>query len=375
MAEDSSHNESGLVAKAVESLREYRVVVALLAIIAVFVIGVVLLELRTVLIPFSVAMLLAFLFQPIVLYLKARHIPTSITLVVVVLSLALVLSLVGLLVYSSALSFTEAFDRYETRIDSILADVQQPVQRISNFIGVDAAALDISHLIQSDSVQSLLTSSVGSVVSLLSNVFLVLLFMLFLLAGSGELEAKIWKAYPPQVAGRIAEVMANISSEVRSYLAAKALVSALTGILIFLILWILGVDFPVFWGFLAFLLNFIPNIGSMVAVILPFLLSLLQFETLTTPIIALVLMQIVQTGIGNVIDPRVMSFSLNLSPVLVLVSLIFWGWLWGIPGMVLAVPLTATIKIFCENIDDLRPVAVLMGSVSKRNGRKRRLRS
>ncbi len=373
MAEKESADNRSATARVVASLGNSKVVVALLAIIAVFVVGVVLLELRTVLIPFSVALLLTFLFQPIVLYLKARRIPISISLVAVVLSLTLVISLVGLLVYSSAQSFTEAFDRYEARIDTILDDVQRPLERLSSSMGLDPSVSDISQLVQSDAIQNILASGVGSVVNLLSNVFLVMLFMLFLLAGSGELETKIWKAYPPQVAGRIAGLMANISREVRSYLAAKALVSALTGILIFLILWILGVDFPVFWGFLAFLLNFIPNIGSMVAVILPFLLSLLQFESLTVPIIALVLMQVVQTAVGNVVDPRVMAFSLDLSPVLILVSLIFWGWLWGIPGMVLAVPLTATIKIFCENIEGLRPVAVLMGSVSKRDGRRKRL--
>ena len=97
------------------------------------------------------------------------------------------------------------------------------------------------------------------------------------------------------------------------------------------------------------------------AVIFPFLVSLLQFDTLTIPILAFILMQVVQTVMGNVVDPKLMAFSLNLSPLLVLVSLIFWGWLWGIIGMILAVPLTATIKIIFENIEALRPVAVLMG--------------
>ena len=372
MAEGQPTDTNRPAARMMSSLGNSKVVVALLSIIAIFVVGVVLLELRVVLIPFSVALLLAFLFQPIVLYLKARFIPTAVSLVIVVLSLALVLSLVGLLFYSSAQSFAEAFDRYEPRIENILDGIEQPMARLASSMGMDPTALDLGQLVPSDYLQSIFASGVGSAVSLLSNVFLVLLFLLFLLAGSGELETKIRKAYPPELASRIAEIMAKISRDVRAYLAAKALVSMLTGFLIFLVLWILGVDFPIFWGFLAFLLNFIPNIGSMVAVILPFLLSLLQFETLTIPLIALVLMQIVQTTVGNVVDPRLMSFSLNLSTVLILVSLIFWGWLWGIPGMVLAIPLTATIKIFCENIEGLRPVAVLMGSVSKRNGKQNR---
>lgn len=356
--------------EAIPSIRNSKVAVILLAILAVFVIGVVLLELRRVLIPFSVALLFSFVFQPIVLYLKSKRVPTSVALIVVLLSLAVMVSLVGILVYSSAQSFAEAFDRYGARIDTITEDAERNLSLITEPLGIDSDALKLSELVQTDAVQSILTRGVGSFVLVVSNMFLVLLFMLFMLAGSGELGTKVQKAYPASLAARIVGIMDNISSQVRQYLAAKAVISALTGFLIFVILWILGVDFPVFWGFLAFLLNFIPNIGSFVAIILPFLLSLLQFETLTIPIIALILMQLVQTIVGNVVDPKLMAFSLNLSPLLVLVSLIFWGWLWGIAGMVLAVPLMATIKIFCENIDGLKPFALLMGSVTTRSRRR-----
>ena len=346
-------------------MKTSKVIPVLLGIVAVFVIGVILSELRAVLVPFSVALLLSFLFQPIVIFLKARRIPTAVTLCVVLLSLATALFLVGLLVYSSARSFTSAFDRYEARIDTIVHEAEANLIRLAEPLGVDVQQLDLGQVFEASQVPSMVSSGLGSFFNFVTTAILVLLFMLFILAGSGELNAKIKGAYPKDVADRIADVTDNISRQVRQYLAAKTLVSALTGFLIFLVLLILGVDFPVFWGFLAFILNFIPNIGSLVAVIFPFLLSLLQFDTLTIPIFALVLMQVVQGVMGNVVDPRLMAFSLNLSPLLVLVSLIFWGWLWGIVGMVLAVPLTATIKIFFENIDGLRPIAVLMGSVSQ----------
>ena len=354
-------------------MKNNNVILVLLGIVAVFVLGVILQELRTVLLPFSVALLFSFIFQPIVIYLKKKKIPTAVSLVVVLLSLALVLFLVGLLVYSSTLSFTEAFDRYESRIDSIIRNADADLARLAEPLGVDVEDLDISQLFQASTVTSMVSAGVGSFLNFVSNTFLVIIFMLFILAGSGDLGAKIKRAYPPEVAARIGGVTDNISKQVRQYLAAKTIVSALTGFLIFLVLWILGVDFPVFWGFLAFVLNFIPNIGSLVAVIFPFLLSLLQFDTLTIPILAFILMQVVQTVMGNVVDPKMMAFSLNLSPLLVLVSLIFWGWLWGIVGMILAVPLTATIKIFFENIEPLRPVAVLMGgpTTPKKKGKKK----
>ncbi len=348
-------------------MKNLNVIVVLLGIVAVFVLGVILQELRSVLLPFSVAMLLSIIFRPVVFFLKARRIPTVFSLLVVLLSLTLVLVLFGMLVFSSARSFTDALPRYQQRIEEVVDNAKESLEQLAEPLEIDVQNL-MGDLIQVSTVTAALSSGVGSFFSFLGNIFLVILFMLFILAGTGDLDSKVEVAFSPEVAERIATVVRNISAQVRQYLVTKTLISAATGFLIFLILWILGVDFPLLWGFLAFLLNYIPNIGSLLSVFLPFLLSLLQFDTLTRPILALVLMETVQIVMGNVIEPRMMAFSLNLSPLLVLVSLIFWGSLWGIVGMVLAVPLTATVKIFLENIEPLRPVAVLMGGEIKAKG-------
>lgn len=347
-------------------MTDNKLIPVLLSIITVFVTGVILLELRTVLLPFSVALLMSFIFQPIVIYLKRKKIPTIVTLMIVLLSLAIVLFLAGLVVYSSALSFTEEFGRYGERINAIASSTERALEEIAKSLGMeDAGELDLGQFFEVSAVTSVVSVGIGSFFNFLSNAFLVILFMLFILAGSGELGAKIKQAFPAETAQRIIGVTEKISHQVRQYLAAKTLVSALTGFLLFLVLWIFGVDFPIFWGFLAFLFNFVPNIGSFAAVVLPFGVSLLQFPTLEIPIIVLILMFVVQTVVGNVVDPRLMAFSLNLSPILVLVSLIFWGWLWGIVGMILAVPLTVTIKIFLSNLEPLRPVAILMGGSTR----------
>ncbi len=340
------------------------IVYFLLGLIAAFVVGVVLLELRSVLVPFSVALLLSFIFQPIVLYLKSRRISTIIALIVVFVVLAAVASIIGYIVYSSAQSLATAGDLYLPRIQTVITDIEALLQSAAAVIGFDENRLDLNQFVDPSMVSTLLQSGIGEAFTLAGNTFLVLLFMLFILAGSGELVIKVRRAYPERIATRIASVTDNISQQVRQYLVAKTLVSLGTGVLIFLALLILGVDYPIFWGFLAFLLNYIPNIGSFVAVLLPFGFALLQFDTLTIPISAALLMWLIQMIMGNVVDPRLMAFSLNLSPLLVIVSLIFWGWLWGITGMILAVPLTATLKIFFENIESLRPIAILMGSVN-----------
>ena len=346
------------------NIKPQGIVSGLLGLIAAFFVGVTLLELRSVLVPFSVALLLSFIFQPIVLYLKARRIPIAVALVVVFVTLAAAATVVGYIVYSSAESLIDASERYQSTIDTVVANVEELLQQTAAAFGLAEERLDLNQVVDPSIITSLLQGGIGEAFTFAGNTFLVLLFMLFILASSGELVVKVRKAYPPHIAERINAVTDNISQQVRQYLVAKTLVSLGTGFLIFLTLWILGVDYPVFWGFLAFLLNYIPNIGSFVAVILPFGFALLQFDTLTIPIIAALVMWLIQMVMGNVVDPRLMAFSLNLSPVLVIVSLIFWGWLWGIAGMILAVPLTATIKIFFENIDGLRPIAVLMGSVN-----------
>ncbi len=349
------------------NFRPQGLVSVFLGLIAAFFVGVTLLELKSVLVPFSVALLLSFIFQPIVLFLKARRIPTIIALIMVFVTLAAVASIAGYIVYSSAQSLTTASDRYLPRIQTIISDIELLLLNTTALLGIEEGRFDLNQLVDPSMVPSLIQNAIGEAITFAGNTFLVLLFMLFILAGSGELGVKVRRAYPSNIAERINRVTENISQQVRQYLVAKTAVSFGTGLLIFVVLWIFGVDYPIFWGFLAFLLNYIPNIGSFIAVILPFGFALLQFDTLTIPIVTALLMWLIQMIMGNVVDPRLMAFSLNLSPLLVIVSLIFWGWLWGVTGMILAVPLTATLKIFFENIETLHPIAVLMGSV---NGRK-----
>ncbi len=342
-----------------------KAVLVLISIIAAFLVGVTLLELRTVLVPFAVALLLSIMFQPLVVYFKRKRIPTYLTLTAVLLSLAIALGLAGLVVYQSARSLTTSINHYESRIDELVEQAESAAARIAGPLGLDVEDLDASRVINLSFFSGLVSTGLGSFFTFLANAFLVLLFMLFILASSGELATKVRRAYPEEVAERVEIVTQNITRGVRRYLVAKTFVSGLTGVLVGLVLWILGVDFPVFWGFITFVFNFIPNIGSIAAVVLAFLAAVLQFHTLTTPLIALASMAVIQMVVGNWVDPMVMATNLDLSPLLVIVSLIFWGWLWGIAGAVLAVPLTATIKIIFENASGMQPLAVLMGSAPK----------
>jgi predicted PurR-regulated permease PerM len=141
------------------------------------------------------------------------------------------------------------------------------------------------------------------------------------------------------------------------------LISSVTGVLVWFALELIGVDFAITWGAMAFFLNFIPTVGSIAASIPPILLALIQFYPSIWPgVVTLISLLTIQLSIGNGIAPKVLGDQLNLSPVVILLSLLFWGWLWGIVGALLSVPITAAIKIVCENIESLQSISVMMGS-------------
>lgn len=335
--------------------------VLLLIIVAVFILGVVLLELKTVLLPFVIAVFLSIIFSPIVIALKHKGVPTALSLLLVLLTFSLLFFLIGLLISSSIESFVREIPKYERKLTAIMDGAVRTINEAAVAYNVDLEQFDWKQTLQLSSIASALTSGVGSFLNFLTNLFLILLFMLFILSGSGDLASKLRTAFPVHQADRIARMIRNIETRTRQYLMTKTLISAGTGLLAFLILWITGVDFPLVWAFLAFLLNFIPNIGSIVAVVFPVALAFLQFDTAGQPMLVLILLSLTQMIMGNVIEPKLMSFQLNLSALMILVSLIFWGWLWGILGMILAVPIMATVKIVLENIEPLKPYAVLMG--------------
>ena len=138
--------------------------------------------------------------------------------------------------------------------------------------------------------------------------------------------------------------------------------SLANGLMVWIVLLFFGVDFAALFGLLAFFLNFIPNIGSVIASVLRVGFAFFQFGNFWTPFWILVVTDGLDMILGNILEPRIMGKGLGLSPLLVFFSLLFWGWLWGIPGMILSVPLTAVVKIVCQNVPALRPVAVLMGA-------------
>jgi predicted PurR-regulated permease PerM len=201
--------------------------------------------------------------------------------------------------------------------------------------------------------------SLLSVINLLTYGLVVFFITLFTLLESGHFKSKVIRAFGES--NIFSDSSKQVAAEIQRYLLFKTLISFSTGFFVWAFLKIVGVDFPIIWGLLTFLLNFIPSIGSIVATIPPVLISLVQFENpLRQSLIVLLGLMAIQVTIGNYLDPKIMGRSLNLSALVIFMSLIFWGWMWGPVGMLLAVPLMVILKVALSHNPKTRPMAIML---------------
>ena len=331
-----------------------------LGLILVFMIVWVLIIGETIILPFMIALLFSFLLDPIVEILVKWKIPVGISVILTLLLTFVVLYLMGLLVYASVQSFVGQFPLYQGRL---LNWISQATKLIENLLGEplqlkDYKTLDWLGWLRNFSIAKGVLSSVGTFLTFVLRILIVIIFIAYLLTGRRNINNKIKEAFPEYQAGRIISILETVTSQVQKYLGVKTLVSFITGVVSIIIFYSFGLDFAIFWGFLIFLFNFIPNIGAVIASLLPALFSLLQFGSPSAAFWMIVVLTILQVGMGNFIEPRLMGRSLNLSPLFVILSLIFWGYIWGITGLILAVPILGTLTIVLENIDSLKFLSV-----------------
>jgi AI-2 transport protein TqsA len=331
-----------------------KIMVPFLAILTLIAVGMVLKVAQSVILPLMIAWLLSYIVGPIISFTAARRVPTPLSTILVLTLLLFVCYLGGIFFFGRVTVFVGEYPRYQDKLATIIQDVSSRWQHGFNpFGGIDWPK----------QIGSWVGALAGNVLSFISKLIMVIIFLVFLLLGKPFFKYKLRKALPPDKAGTVDHIVSGIASQISRYLYIQFLLSFVTGCLVWLALTLLKVDFAVSWGALAFFLNFIPTLGSIMASIPPILLALVQYYPQVWPAVttALVLTTI-QMVIGNGVAPKVMGDKLNLSPVVVLLSLIFWGWLWGITGAILSVPIAAAIKIVCENVEPLRPISVMMGS-------------
>jgi AI-2 transport protein TqsA len=324
----------------------------------VFLAGVVLRLAQSVLFPFMLAVVLSFILTPALSVLTRLKVPRAVSILLILILTFVVLYLFGVLLFESGKGFASEFPKYGDRLRTGV----EYIEKKFHLAAVKWDPLDLVRNLDVNKVGSLFLSSLGPFFSFISKLFLVLIFLVFILAGKGKTEMKIVKAFSPRHASQIRRIMVKINSEIQRYLAIKTVSNLIQGLLTFLILWVFGLNFALLFGFLTFVLNYIPTIGSIIATGLPMLIAAFQFPNLWPAVWIGVLMTVLQNIMGNFVEPRFIGRGLNLSPLVVLFALFFWGWLWGISGMILAVPTVAMLRIVCDNVPALRFLAVLMSS-------------
>ena len=209
-------------------------------------------------------------------------------------------------------------------------------------------------------LQSMATSALGSLSSLGGVIFLVVIYAMFLMGERGGFAQKIAIALPGKSGTQVQSITASINRSIGDYLAIKTLINIILASISFVVMWLFGVDFALFWAILIGLLNYIPFIGSLIGVVFPVLLTVAQFGSIQTTLIVLALLTAAQLWVGNGLEPRMIGKKVNMSPFVVLVSLSLWTSLWGIAGSILAIPLTSILAIIFSHFDGTRPIAVLL---------------
>ncbi len=312
-------------------------------------------EAESVIVPFLLSVFLSMLAIPILAWLRRHRVPQPLAIVLVVLGLIVILVAIGVVVGGSINGFTQALPQYQARMTSLISSIDRQLRSW----GLDVSISAVGDLINPGQVFQLAGGLLSRLAGIVSNFFLVVLTTVFILTEASGFARKIQIALGDRGSGLLN--LSGVMTQVHRYLVIKTAISLVTGVILGTWVWILGVDFPVLWGLLTFLLNYIPNLGSIMAAVPPVLLALIQpGGGLTVAIMVAVGYITVNLAFGNVVEPRVMGQRLGLSTLVVFLSLVFWGWVWGGVGMLLSVPLTMVVKIVLENSSELRWIAVLL---------------
>ena len=324
----------------------------------------------SLIVPLVAAVFLAVVCMPAVGALMRRGVKAWLAVTIVVLTLVVASVVAGGVATQAILSFTQQMPEYQTTLQSRLSEAQSYLERI----GVPRERSQLGAMFDPNLLLSWFGTGLGAALGILRDGFFVLVMACFLLAEAPAMTARVRDALGDDDAHSSGENQAaaartaRVVDAMRTYLAVKTQTSALTGVSTWLLLWACGVDYALPIGLLAFLLNYVPIIGAIVAGVPAVLLALVQFGSPRAAVV-LGLYLAINVAIGQVLEPRLFGRRLGLSAPAVLLSLVFWGWVLGPVGMFLCVPLTILAKIALDNVDELRWVSAILGPTAGNNPR------
>jgi predicted PurR-regulated permease PerM len=308
------------------------------------------------LVPFLIAAFLALITVRPMLWMQEHRVPSILAALIIVTMLMLLLAILGTIVGSSIADFTAALPAYQARLDGIIDGV---FKLIVENLNLDEKVESVGDMIDPGWAMGLVAGILNSLRDVLTNAFLIIFTMIFILLEASTAKTKFEAAF-----GRKAESirgMRDFMQNLGRYLGIKTMVSMATGMCAGVLTWSLGLDFPLLWAMIAFLLNYVPTIGSIIAAVPAVLLALVQIGPGAAGATALGFIAI-NVVFGNFLEPRLMGYGVGISPLVVFVGLVAWGWIFGPVGMLLSVPLTMTLKMALESDERTQWVAILLGS-------------
>ena len=333
-----------------------------LALIVILVLG------KDLLIPFILALIIWFIIKETrdilskVKFLRTK-LPLWLLSLISAIFIFFILGLVIKMLTSNITSLSESLPKYGNNVNNIIA-------LLNNQFGIDITET-FNGFYKDFDFQTLIGTVLSSLTSVFSNTFMILLYMLFLFLEEFIFIKKLRAVYPQQDRfQKVNSLLKKIDKSIGSYLLLKSLVSILTGVLSYVALLFIGVEAALFWAFLIFLLNYIPTIGSLIGTIFPATFAMLQYGELFPFFAVLGAVGLIQVIVGNIIEPKIMGDSLNISALVVIMTLSFWGLIWGVIGMILSVPITVIIIIICAEFPKTRFIAIMLsdkGNVGEHN--------
>lgn len=305
----------------------------------------------SIIIPFILAILLSFLIISIQWFYRSKGLYNYLALLASLITIGLVIFGVSQIVSNNINEIIDTAPEYQEKLTNIVSGIAKDYNIDQSFVS--------SQILEKLNIPVLISGTASILTSIVKNAGLIIFFTIFILLES----TSFWKKISMITGGPKSSffiIFDQIQGDIKSYFMIKTLVSLGVAFISLGIMYVFWIDFLLFWMFLIFLFNYIPNVGSIIAVFFPVVFSLIQFESFSLTIIFLLFMVGAQVFMGNIVEPRLMGNKLNLSPLVILISLIFWGTIWWPIGMLLSVPIMVMINIVLAHIEVTRPVAVLL---------------
>lgn len=331
--------------------------IIVISVVSILIVG------KDLIIPFVFALLIWFSVRKIRQFIDKvsfiqKHIPKWLKSLVISVFIIATLGFTTNIILNNINSVASSYEKYKTNIDKLIENTNDNFQ------------VNIVKLIkeQSDDINyTLILSSIfESISQILSNAFMIIIYALFIFLEETYFMIKIKNIFPKKEQFEmISDIIENIDASITKYLGLKTLSSLVTGTLSFIVFLIVGIDSPFFWAFLIFVLNFIPTIGSLIGTLFPAIFCLLQFGEFLPCVLVLIFVGGIQVLIGNILEPKLMGNSMNLSALGTIISLSFWGAIWGVTGMILSVPITVILIIIFSEFPSTRSVAILFSEKGK----------